>query len=406
MNTSKGWAPEVPLWELLSKNNVTTDLAADTQYREVTVKLWGRGVVERRIALGSEIAAARRSVVRAGQFILSRIDARNGATGIVPDDLDGAVVSNDFPTFDTVPEKLVSDYLGWLSKTRSFIDACKRASEGTTNRVRLKEDVFLRHTIPLPPLAEQRRIVTKIEHLAGRIDGEIKAIVESSSRDLLAFWNSIRKHHFIGSASEELPRGWKNAKLSDITSAITDGTHQTPDYLDVGVPFLSAQNVKPYRFLPEGHKYVSEELYRACIARGKPEVGDVLMTRVGAMIGEAALIDRPLDFAYYVSLCLIKPHRDLIHPEYLVHWLNSPLGAKSATMNTLGRGHSQGNLNLGLIRNFTIPLAPMGVQIAIAKELNAYMEKVDAISTRQKSIELSVNALLPSILDRAFRGEL
>jgi hypothetical protein len=56
--------------------------------------------------------------------------------------------------------------------------------------------------------------------------------------------------------------------------------------LDEGVPFLSAQNVKPYKFMPENHRKVSLEDYLGYTRHTKPERGDILMTRVGAMIGD------------------------------------------------------------------------------------------------------------------------
>ena len=83
--------------------------------------------------------------------------------------LDGAVVTNDFPLFDLNQLKLNAGFFGWLTKTHDFVELCKRASEGTTNRVRLQEDRFLNLEIPLPPLAEQRRIAARIEALAAKI---------------------------------------------------------------------------------------------------------------------------------------------------------------------------------------------------------------------------------------------
>ena len=81
--------PLVPLGDVLCKSEDWIPLTPDTIYQEVTVRLWGKGVNLRRNVAGAEIASAQRLRVRAGQFILSRIDARNGATGIVPDVLDG-----------------------------------------------------------------------------------------------------------------------------------------------------------------------------------------------------------------------------------------------------------------------------------------------------------------------------
>ena len=97
----------------------------------------------------------RRYVARAGQFILSRIDARHGANGIVPDELSGAIVTNDFPVFNFDHSRLEPKYLQWLGRTHDFIQLCLRASEGTTNRVRLSEERFLDLPIPLPTVEEQ-----------------------------------------------------------------------------------------------------------------------------------------------------------------------------------------------------------------------------------------------------------
>src|SRR5438094_6665537 len=97
---SNSW-PQVPLGEVLTKSEDWTDINPTDTYREITVRLWGKGVTLRREASGAEIASPRRLVAKAGQFILSRIDARNGALGLVPDSLDGAVVSNDWTSVST-----------------------------------------------------------------------------------------------------------------------------------------------------------------------------------------------------------------------------------------------------------------------------------------------------------------
>ncbi len=161
--------PVIPLGSFLTKAEDWITPEPDQEYNEVTVRLWGKGVVLRGKVTGSEIAGGRRLPVRANQFILSRIDARNGATGLVPESLDGALVTNDFPAYSLNNEKVFPAFLNWMSKTATFVELCKQASEGTTNRVRLKEDRFLSTAIPLPPLPEQRRIVARIEALDVKI---------------------------------------------------------------------------------------------------------------------------------------------------------------------------------------------------------------------------------------------
>ncbi len=88
--------------------------------------------------------------------MISRIDARHGACGIVPKELDGLLVTNDFPAFDVNASLLDLDFLRWLSRSPWFVDQCVRASEGTTNRVRLSMPRFLALEIPVPDLTTQR----------------------------------------------------------------------------------------------------------------------------------------------------------------------------------------------------------------------------------------------------------
>jgi type I restriction enzyme S subunit len=127
----------VQIGRLLKKSNNWVAIESDAIYQEVTVRLSGKGVVPRGYRQGSDIGGERRLQVKAGQFIISRIDARNGASGIIPPELDGAVVTNDFPVFDFDEDLLMPRFLFWLSKTAAFVQACRAASEGTTNRVRL-----------------------------------------------------------------------------------------------------------------------------------------------------------------------------------------------------------------------------------------------------------------------------
>jgi type I restriction enzyme S subunit len=132
-----------------------------------------------------------------------RVSTRNGAFGIIPDHLDAAVVSNDFPVFSLDTRRIDPAYLNWLSTTRDFIDLCRTASEGTTNRVRLKEDRFLATCIPLPPLAEQRRIVARVEALAAKVESarglrqqteaEADALLSAGARQIFA---SMRKAEY------------------------------------------------------------------------------------------------------------------------------------------------------------------------------------------------------------------
>jgi type I restriction enzyme S subunit len=169
--------PIVQIGEFLRKNEEWVVIDPEQTYKQVTARLWGKGLTLRCECQGSEIAASRQLRVHAGQFLVSRIDARNGAFGIVPDKLDGAVVSQDFPSFSVDKTQMVPKFLEWMSRTDWFVDLCKRASEGSTNRVRLKEDRFLAQPIPLFSIAEQQRIVAQLDGVAKQIEHRQRAVV-------------------------------------------------------------------------------------------------------------------------------------------------------------------------------------------------------------------------------------
>ena len=136
-------------------------------------------------------------------------------------------------------------------------------------------------------------------------------------------------------------------------------------------------------------------------ANRRPERGDVLLTRVGAGIGEAAVLDSDFEFAFYVSLCLIKVPNKLLSVDYLVLWLNSPEGRDSSSIRTYGKGASQGNLNLSLIRTFKIPLPPLAEQHRIVAKVDTLMAICDQLESCLDQTATTRRQLLDALLAEA-----
>jgi hypothetical protein len=159
----------------------------------VTVKLNCGGAVQRNIKDGKVPVAFTGYRVQPGQFIYSRIDARNGAYALVPDELDGAVVSKDFPVFDVCDDMVDRRYLIHFMRTGRLQPQIRAVSFGATNRQRIAEDQFLAFQFPLPPLDEQRRIAATLDrveesclmHLeaAGKYGDFIQAILVAELSD-------------------------------------------------------------------------------------------------------------------------------------------------------------------------------------------------------------------------------
>lgn len=195
--------PKVALREVLQPSADRIALSPDASYKQITAKLWGKGLTLRGEVTGAEIAASHQNRVHTGQFVVSKIDARHGAFGIVPPELDEAVVSNDFPVFDVRSDRALTEYIAWVSRTDWFVALCRRASEGSTNRVRLREGRFLAQAVPLPPVSEQRRIVARLNAAAAWVK-RASSLIDEVDTDLLQAARNI-----IWQAGEA-PSAWKS----------------------------------------------------------------------------------------------------------------------------------------------------------------------------------------------------
>ena len=157
--------PLAQIKEFLTRNKTAITVQDETTYQRVTIRIRNGGVIPRDEVKGTEIGTKKQFRVSAGQFILSKIDARNGAMGIIPEKLDGAIVTQDFLAYDIDTTKINPQYLVLVSTTKQFIDFCQSCSSGTTNRQRVDEDKFLNIQIPLPSLAEQNKLVEEYNNI-------------------------------------------------------------------------------------------------------------------------------------------------------------------------------------------------------------------------------------------------
>lgn len=394
---SAGW-PLVPLGDLLQRSERTVALHPQTTYREITVRLKGKGVVERRQVKGVEIASDRRYEASAGQFIISRIDARNGASGLVPDELNGAVVTNDFPLFHVAKDRLAPSFLNWMSKTASFVDLCKRASEGTTNRVRLSEDRFKALEIALPPLDEQRRIVAHIEELARKVN-EARGLRNASQEELSALQVSKGRSIFEALAGQTVP-------LESVCSAIIDNLHSNPLYVENGtVPCVRSPDVGYGTLDLDNARRTDEAEYVRRTVRGEPKPDDIVLVREGGGTGKCALVQQGQRFSLGQRVMMIRPNQAKVRPKFFLYQILSPT-IQEDHISVLSKGSAAPHLNIGALRRFPFALPQFDVQDSVVAELDALQVKVYSVKALQSETAAELNAMLPAILDKAFTGGL
>ncbi|OKP97053.1 restriction endonuclease subunit S [Paenibacillus sp. P46E] len=149
--------PTYQLKNILKRRKDLVKVEDDKLYKRITIRQYGLGVYLRDEVYGRDIGTKRQFIAKKGQFIISRIDARNGSFGVVPEELDGAIVTNDFWLFDVYEANI--KYLMLLLSSSTFQEYWQKKSNGTTNRQRVDETDFLNSKIPLPTLVEQDRLV-------------------------------------------------------------------------------------------------------------------------------------------------------------------------------------------------------------------------------------------------------
>jgi type I restriction enzyme, S subunit len=196
---------------------------------------------------------------------------------------------------------------------------------------------------PVLPLAEQERIVAKLDAAFAEIDETIE-VVKNKITEISSLYENAVTAEFI-SIENSLEK-----KLSDVCEKITDGTHQTPKYFDEGYIFLSSKNVTSRKIDWENVRYIDEAQHIQMHKRIAPRIGDVLLAKNGTT-GVAAIVDRDLVFDIYVSLAWLRSKGDVL-PEYLLEFVNSKMARDQFTSRTKGIGVP--NLHLQEIREVII----------------------------------------------------
>lgn len=205
--------PLVAIGEFLRQSRNEVVVQDETEYKQLTVKTKGGGVCQRTTKLGKDIGTKRQWIVRAGQFVLSKIDARNGAMGIVPSELDGAIVTHDFPLFDVDEGRINPQFLLLITTTASFQRFAQSCSSGTTNRQRINVEKFLSQRIPLPSIEEQNEMVGRYNGLNEEAERKETEILDNK-QIINEYFNSV-----LGYSFDTVPqsKGLKFLRFKNIT---------------------------------------------------------------------------------------------------------------------------------------------------------------------------------------------
>lgn len=346
----------------------------------------GKGIVLRDRVLGNTIGTKRQFVARVGQLVLSKIDARNGAFGVLPDKCDNAIITGNFWAYEINSARVSTPFLECLTRTAMFLDFCIRASEGTTNRQYLQEAKFLAQEIPLPPLPKQQRIVARIEQLAGKIEAaqELRKQQEQEMSHMLlgAFW----------SVAKDAPR----YRMCEVAPQVRRPVQVDANgsYPELGIRSFGRGTF--HKAALSGFDVGNKRVFWI-----KP--GDLLFSNVFAWEGAIAVakpVDKDRVGSHRYITCM--PKKDITTASFLCFYFLTNEGLELIRGASPGGAGRNRTLGLAALNEIQVPIPSLADQLWF-DELQSNMDRLKLL---QRETNAELDALLPSVLDKAFKGEM
>lgn len=334
-------------------------------------------------------------------------------------------------------------FLFWLLKHEVKQLADSQHAHGLA-MMHINRGPFLGHTIALPPLAEQERIVAKIDDLM-RLCDELEAAKaqRDKTRDQLRAASLARltvlkdtpgtvAHqdvNFFLSYSDRMvtkpdhvadlrravfdlavqhklvpsPDAPVVGTLEDLCEKITDGTHRTPTYVSSGVRFVSVKDFSAGKLDLSNTRYITAEEHAELTKRCDPRRGDVLIGRIGTL-GKAVIVDTDTPFSLFVSVGLLRPILERCLPEYMALYLNSPTAEAQYDQIKVGGGTHTNKLNLGDLRRLEMSVPSIETQETILARVCELSAVCDELEQALRSAEEGRAKLLEAVLHEVLHG--
>lgn len=412
VNFSKKFA-FVKIGGVLKRNKTVVIIDDKTKYKRVTIKLYGNGVKVRDEVLGKEIKTKRQFLLTKGQFLFSRIDARNGAFGLATPEVNNAIVTNDFPIFDINVTKISPDFLALLTGSKLFFDFFQSLSSGSTGRQRSSESDFLDFQIPLPDITIQNQIVTQHNHKL------LKAQTAENQANELE--KGIEKYLLdeLGIEAQkpvEKKQGLQFVRLKDINSWSIDKIlyggitysgqfesstisynknvknafrGKSPRYEENEEAFILNQKCNRWNEIKlEFAKSVNKSWFDSIDSKFKTIENDVLINSTGdGTIGRSSLVTKDFENLIYDShILLVRLNQELINPLFFVYQFNSNFIQQQIEQIKSAQSTKQTELGLDNLFKLDFIFPPIELQTQIVKHITSQKEQIKTLRQQAEAL--------------------
>lgn len=277
-------------------------------------------------------------------------------------------------------EVIYNGYLYYYLKAKTaYLNSLGR---GATFR-EISKQIVEKIKIPVPSMQEQHRIADilfKIDALMGKRQQQAEKLDE------------LVKARFVEMFGECKYGG---DPLSNVCKLITDGTHQSPQFVDAGIPFLLVSNLVHNEITYDTEKFISKESYQELIKRTPVEIGDILLSIVGSY-GHAGVVRTDKPFCFQRHIAYIKPDFSKLNSEFLHQALLSD--AVKYQMEKRVKGIAQKTLNLSELKKIVVPIPPLVLQT----EFSHFVHEVDREKERIQRSAALLETLKRSLMQQYF----
>jgi type I restriction enzyme, S subunit len=388
--------PMVPLREVLTQHTGYIGAPESRTYPKLSVKLYGKGVVLDTPTDGAGLKMKRHQLAKVGQVILSEIWGKKGAIGFVPQAGEGALCTSHFFLFDVTREKLLPKWLEYIFKANYLQEQLDLEAKGTTGYAAVRPAHLLKATIPLPPLAEQRRLVERIDALAGKIE-EAKRLRRKADEEAVL----LAARSFEDFRRRLLEKTDRVARLGEIAKVTAGGTpsRDNPAFWSGTIPWI-----KTGELLDGDISTAAEHITDAAVLGSSAKLFPIDTVLV-ALYGQGQTRGRTgrllIPSTTNQACAAVLPCDDL-RPRYVQYWLRSLY----REMREENHGGAQPNWNGQMIKDIRIAVPSLDDQESLVNDFDIETSNFQRLSEDQGNIGRELNAMLPAILDRVFRGEL
>jgi type I restriction enzyme S subunit len=390
-SSESGPWPLVRLGEVLTHRREFIRIDDAREYVRCRVQLHAKGIVLRDRVEGALVKTKDQQVCRTGEFLVAEIDAKVGGFGIVPAELDGSIVSSHYFLFAVDPRCLDQRFLDYYSKTRAFRDQVR--AQGSTNYAAIRPGHVLGYTIPLPPLSEQRRIVGKLDYLATKL-AEARNLQRSNAESAaVVFETTCARIMTTLLAQGTIPI---SEAVTFARGRFSHRPRNDPHFFGGSHPWIQIAEIESAR------KYVrswSATLNDQGLAISRKFPRGAVLISIAATIGAVAILD--FDSCVPDSVVAALSHEGT-RSEFLYYYLSN----LRSHLEDIAPQSAQKNINLRILSDLPFPRVTEEVQHGVVRQLDALADRISALSSQQELMGRELTALMPAILDQAFRGEL